>query len=181
MIDRSRTRRGAGLLIAAVLCAALPVHAAGTSRITGKITEGSKKQPVPGAVVIAYHLSLGHAARSEPTGPNGKYEILDLANGYYDLAVEHAGLYVGNQVVNAPPDGLAVANMNLLPSSQVTEQPRGFAGSEQPITGVASFVPPTPSHVAWWAGGGGVALLLLLGASDSSSGGGVPSPSAPLP
>jgi hypothetical protein len=172
MLKGQRLRVWAGVLALALIVSVMPADAAGTSSIKGKLTQGDKKQPIVGATVIAYHLSSAKTSRSQPTGSNGRFEILNLESGYYDLAVEYNGLFVGNQVVNAPPDGSAVANMNLLPASQVGAEPRGFAGSDDPAKGIAAFSDGTRSNVVWWGAGGAAALLIIVAGGGSGGSGG---------
>ena len=157
--------------------AADEVILSGTSRIEGKITSGSKKTPVAGATVLVYHLASGTIFRSQPTAENGRFEVAGLTHGYYDMAVEAPdGLYVGNQVVNVPPDGRTVSNFNLQPTEAGQSGPRDFPGSDQAASGIATFIEKSfwrkPKGIAIWTGGTVVAVAtaaaLLNRDSDSN-------------
>ena len=162
-------------VLAAVACgltgsmAADEATSSGTSGIEGKITSGSKKTPVAGATVLAYHLATGTIFRSHPTAENGSFEVTGLSLGYYDMAIEAPdGLYVGNQVVNVPPDGRAVSDFNLVPTGPEESGPREFPGSDQAPSGTATFTEKSfwrkPKGIAIWAGGtAAVALAIILG------------------
>ena len=146
----------------------------GTSRIEGKITSGSKKTPVVGATILAYNLATGTIFRSQPTAKNGRFEVTGLAHGYYDMAVEAPdGLYVATQVVNVPPDGRAVSDLNLQPTGAGESGPRDFPGSDQAASGIAALIEKSfwlkPKGIAIWGGGTVVALALLLGGGSDSN------------
>ena len=146
-----------------------------SSTIKGKITTGPKKTPVPGATVLVYHLATATIHRSAPTDEKGHYEVSGLEHGYYDLAVESPdGLYVGNQVVNLPPGGKVVSNFNLQVSETAESSPRDFPGSDQPATGIASFLEKSfwkkPKGIAIWVSGSAVAAALLLSGGSSGDG-----------
>ena len=147
---------------------------AGTSRIEGKITSGASRTPVAGATVLAYHLSDATIFRSQPTAPDGHFEITGLVHGYYDMAVQaRAGLFVGTRVINVPPDGRAVSNFNLQPTETGERGPRYFPGSDQPAAGFARLVPKSfwlqPKGIALWSGGAAAAAALLLSGSTDDS------------
>ncbi len=143
----------------------------GTSRIEGKITAGSKKTPVAGATVLVYHLASGTIFQSPPTAENGRFEVTGLTHGYYDMAVEAPdGLYVATQVVNVPPDGRAVSDLNLQPTGAGLSGPRQFPGSDQPASGIAALIEKSfwlkPKGIAIWTGGTAAAIALGLSLGD---------------
>jgi hypothetical protein len=149
--------------------------AQGLSIILGKVFDVTGKTPVVGATVLAYHLSTEQVYSSSPTNPKGVFEIPDVPRGYYDLAVETAeGLFVGNQVLNVPPDGKAIVHFDLDSFSAPAGQgAREFPGSERPSSGVAQ-VDERPTQKDFWSSTKGIAILgsiggvgLLLLASDS--------------
>ena len=171
-----------------VLCAFVmsglvtPLLAAADSGIVGRITIGGAA-PDSGTV-LAYHLATGDVFRAE-LGPNGEFSFPGLDNGYYDIAVETAdGLYVANQVVNAPPGGTANVKYDLVSSVALGEGPRPFPGSDRQASGIARLTAGGPKgggglsgkKVAIWGTAGGIAAVLLLSGGSS---GGSSSPSAP--
>ena len=178
----------ATLLIATLIFGVSPALAAepnevGTSRIVGKITSGDKKKPVEGAEALAYHLSSAQVYRSASTAADGRFEFTGLLHGYYDLAIQtNIGLWVGTSVINAPPNGKAVANLHLIPSSAVgqSEEARDFPGADQAPIGIAQFVEGgmKPKGIALLTAGGvlgALGIASLLNESDA------PPPSATLP
>jgi hypothetical protein len=152
----------------------------GNSRLFGKII-GTDGKPLPGARVLAYHLSSEDVFTSEPTDSGGQYEIDQLPYGYYDLAVETAdGLYVANQVVNVAPSGKASISLELKTLVQASAageaQARLFPGAEQDPSGVAAVSEKLTGREFWKSAkgvaiiaGGGAALLLLIASSDSDT------------
>jgi len=142
------------------------------SSIIGKVTEGDPKVPVVNASVVAYHLSTAQIYRSTVTLSSGKFEITGLPHGYYDLAIETPdGLFVANQVLNVPPDGKAVANLQLVPSTLAEQGPREFPGSDQATAGIAQMLKKKKKKgIAILSGLGGAAVLgLAAGDGDGKS------------
>ena len=191
MMTRVRTRSVwlRALVLATVACGLTAAFAAddaapaGTSRIEGKITSGAKKTPVGGATVLVYHLATAKIFRSAPTGQNGRFEVTGLIHGYYDVAVETPdGLFVGNQVVNAPPDGRAISNFHLVPAGPGQSKPRDFPGAEKPPTGLATYSQESfwkkPKGIALWVGGGVAVIALAVSLADDDDDP-PPSPSSP--
>jgi hypothetical protein len=177
-------------LVATILVAALVLGPAlalaqepaepGTSSIAGKLAGGDPKRPVAGATVLAYHLSTAQIYRSSVTLTDGRYEVVGLPHGYYDLAIETSdGFYVANQVVNVPPDGKAVANLELVPAEDAGQPPREFPGSDQTPSGIAQMLKKSKKKgIAILAGVGGAAAVAAA-AGGSSGGGGYVSPITP--
>jgi len=152
-----------------------PLLAAADSGIVGKISIGGAAQE--SGTVLAYHLATGDVFRAE-LGPKGEFSFPGLESGYYDIAVETAdGLYVANQVVNAPPGGTASVKYELMSSTALGEGPRPFPGSDRQASGIARLTAGGPKggggmsgkKVAIWGTAGGIAAVLLL--SGGSSGG----------
>ena len=142
-----------------------------TSMIVGKLASEAK-QPLVNAKVIAFHLSTGEVFESSRSLSNGRYQILRLQPGYYDLAIETpAGLFVANQVVNVPPNGKAVANLQVV-TSATGEAPRDFPGSDTPPQGIAQLLVKggafSSKKKLIWGGAAAVAGAALLGGSSSS-------------
>jgi len=159
-----------------------PLMAAADSGIVGKIVSGGAAQE--SGTVLAYHLATGEVFRGE-LGPKGEFSIPGLESGYYDIAVETTdGLYVANQVVNAPPGGTASVKYDLTTSVALGEGPRPFPGSDQQASGIARLTSGGPKggagmsgkKVATWGTAGGIAAVLLLSGGSS---GGSSSPSNP--
>jgi hypothetical protein len=171
------------VLVAALILGTQPLPAAETptGTIKGSVRDSTGNQAVLNATVLAYHLSSASIYRSAPTNEKGKYEITGLQHGYYDVAVETAdGLYVGNQVVNVPPDGKATASFSLIESTSFGPDTREFPGAETPTTGIAQYAKEkSKKGIALIAGGSLLVVLLLAAGGSSSSGGGPPSPSTP--
>ncbi len=146
----------------------------GNSTLAGTIVSDSKKK-VSGATVLAYQLSTAQVFRSAPTGEKGHYEIAGLSHGYYDIAVEtNSDLFVGNQVINVPAQGNAVASFSLTTSDVIGTGPRDFPGSDRAPTGFATLVTQnfwmTGKGIAIWAGGGLATVILIVAGTRSSSG-----------
>jgi hypothetical protein len=165
----------------------------GNSTLSGKIT-GSDGKPLPGARVLAYHLSSEDIFSSEPTDSKGEYLIAGLPYGYFDLAVETGdGLFVANQVFNVAPGSKTAISMSLRTLAQAEgtgeAQARVFPGASQEPSGVAAVSEKltgrefwrSPKGVAIIAGGGALVLLAIAsgGSSSSSSPEPEPSPSTP--
>ena len=155
-----------------LICALLPIAGAqespdntpGYSRISGQVKRSEGNRPVVGAIIVAYHLSTGEIFRSEPTGGKGKFEIPNLRQGYYDLAVEAAdGLFVGSAVVNLSPDGKTTILLSLTErDAPGSESPREFPGVDQPAAGSARIREKLTGK-EFWKSPGGVAILSSLG------------------
>jgi len=158
----------------------LPAAEAPTGTISGTVRDSAGQEVVRNATVLAYHLSSANIYRSAPTGEKGKYEITGLQHGYYDVAVETVdGLYVGNQVVNVPPNGKATASFSLLDSTSFGPDTREFPGTDTPTTGIARYAKEKSKKGVALIVGGSLLVVLLLVAGGSSSSGGPPSPSTP--
>jgi hypothetical protein len=157
-----------------------------TAKLEGKVLGLDGKTPVSGAKIIAYHLSTEQLFEALPTGPNGQYEIAALPYGYFDLAVETPeGVFVGNQVVNIPPDGTAGITFTLSPHTD--GRPRVFPNSDMTASGTAQVQEKlkgrafwrSPKGVAIMAGTGGALLLAVAGGDSDTSAPTAASPSTP--
>jgi hypothetical protein len=144
------------------------------SRITGKVLSPEGK-PVPGATVMAYHLSTGKLYTAPPTGANGEYSLDSLPYGYFDLAIEtEAGVFVGNQVVNLAPASKAVVNFTTVEYGAGDPAARSFPGTDEESAGVARVREKLTGRAFWTSakgvailtGGGAVALLAIASGSD---------------
>jgi hypothetical protein len=134
-----------------------------------------------GAQILAYHLSSQQLFTSAPADAKGHYELTGLPRGYFDIAVRTSeGLYVAGQVIELAFEGKAVLFLSLTAAeSAASMRVRRFAGSEEPVAGVAELQRKNPTlrgktRAALLAGGGALALLALGGGTDSSA-----SPSSP--
>ncbi len=150
--------------------------AAGTARLSGKVTTAAGKAPASGTRVLAYHLSTETLYAADVKG--NEYRLTELPYGYFDLAVELAdgGIYVGNQVVNVPPAGKVSVSFSIV---QAPGSPnRDFPGTEQASAGQVKIQERlrgrdfwrSPRGIAILAGGGGAVLLAIAsgGGSDST-------------
>jgi hypothetical protein len=159
------------LLMFSVTAAPPAPESSGSSSIIGKVTKGDPKKPVVNATVVMYHLSTAQIFRSAATMSTGKFEITGLPHGYYDVAIETPeGLFVANQVVNVPPDGKAVANLQLVPSTLAEQGPREFPGSDLASAGIAQMYKKSKKKGTAILSGVGGAAVLGLAAGGGSSG-----------
>src|SRR5581483_2930066 len=69
-------------------------HAVGETngRIAGTVTEAQTGAPVPGATVTAAGPALIGAPRTVTTGDDGRYEIVELPPGRYEVEVSYSGV-----------------------------------------------------------------------------------------
>jgi hypothetical protein len=168
-----------------VLSAVAPARAAssGSGRLAGTL-EGESAGPMAGARVLLYHLATESVFSSSPTGEGGHYELTNLPEGYYDLAVETpAGLYVADRVVHLDSPGEAALGLTARPYAEGTAR-REFPGADAKPVGIAA-VQESDSTGFWGKPGGisviaGAGLAGLLVLSNSSGDDDDPaSPSAP--
>ncbi len=159
--------------------AAAPAPMTGTSGLSGKIV-GADGQPVPGATVLAYHLSTEEVYRSNPTDDKGAFSFDKLPYGYFDVAVlGPSGLFVADAVVNVPPSGKATVSLALV-SGAPEATLRTFPGTDQQPVGIATMA--RSSDKSFWSSAGGIAVLVGGGAvalAALASGGGGDSTSSP--
>lgn len=149
-----------------------------TAKIAGKVLDAQGKQ-VPGARMLAYHLSSEQLFTSEPTEKNGECRIEGLPYGYYDLAIETPdGLFVANRVINLAPAGTAAVILTVVPYQPATASAaRKHPGSDQEPLGQAELSRKpkgrefwrSPKGVAIIAGIGGAGLLAIALGSDSET------------
>ena len=169
-----RVRTSVALLLAVALGAQLPFATAaqeppaapqapakGEARILGRVMDADKT-PVRGAKVLAFHLSYAQTFSSSETDDNGRFEIVDLPYGYFDIAVSSPdGLFVANEVVNVPPSGKVALSMTLVPSGTGAAQPRGFSGLDQTPSGIAQV--DSGKAGGFWGSAKGLAILGGIG------------------
>jgi hypothetical protein len=157
-------------------------------RVEGRVLGKDGQTPVAGAVIRAVHLRTAQTLASTPTDAKGAFALEAVPYGYVDVAVETAeGGFVGNQVVNVPPDGRVEVTLVLIRNEDMPEgwwsgrQPKTMPGTDQPAIGVATVQPR--GEQAFWrsrtgigilAGAGALALLALVG-----GGGGDDAPASP--
>ena len=84
-----------GVLLAA--CAALAPRSAWAvgetnGRIAGTVTEAATGAPVPGATVTVSGSQLIGGPRTVTTGDDGRYEIVEIPGGRYNVEVSYAGV-----------------------------------------------------------------------------------------
>ncbi len=82
------------ILAAAVAFVPSVAHAIGETngRIAGTITEAQTGAPVPGATVTISGKNLIGAPRNVSTGEDGRYEVVELPPGPYDVEVSYSGV-----------------------------------------------------------------------------------------
>lgn len=158
----------------------------GTGTLSGVILEIGGKKKAGRAVIHAYHIDTGKVVSSEPSGPNGGFELKGVPSGYLDLAVEYGGeIFIANQVVNMPPSGKLVLKFILsdfgrLPAEEALGgRDNRFPGTDKTAAGYASIKTKlrgrefwrSPKGIAIIAGGGGLALLGIAagGENDASA------------
>jgi hypothetical protein len=165
------------LVLAVLLSAGGPVRAQssepspGTSKLIGRVVAADGKSPVAGATVLGHHLSSSKVY-SAATDAKGRYKLEGLAYGYYDLAVEAAGLFVGEKVVNLGPASKESIVITLAPGS-VPEPPR-YPGIEAAPSGRAEIREQVRGREFWTSARGiailgaigGITLLVLAGSSS---------------
>jgi len=193
-----KRRRSTATLATFLSLALLSPHAslaqeAGNSILAGKLVEADGKTPLAGARMHVYHLSSEETYVSDPTGPDGKYQMEGLPFGYFDMAIETGeGMFVADQVVNLPPSGkvvvtLAVARFGT-EETRPEDEARIFPGSDDPASGVARVSKKATGRQFWRSSkgvailaGGAAVLLLLIAVSGGSSEDTPPVSSASLP
>jgi hypothetical protein len=87
-------RLGRLLLLALLVAAPRLARAVGeqNGRIGGTITEAQTGAPVPGATVTVSGSSLIGGPRSVTSGDDGRYELVELPPGRYDVQVSYEGV-----------------------------------------------------------------------------------------
>ena len=145
-----------------------------SSEFSGKLL-GTDGRAAGGAEILAYHLATAELI-SATTDAKGKFTILDVPYGYYDMAVRSGDeLYVADQVANVSATGKTVVELHLQPFTKATRADlRSFPGAEIAPVGLAHVIDPqmgpsfwrSPWGISTLAGGGAIALILLNGGSD---------------
>src|SRR3954471_1812802 len=81
-------------LIAAAVALPLAVHAAGEQfgRIEGTVIDAASQVPVPGATIVVSGPSMIGGAKTLTTGDDGRYEVVGLPAGRYEVEVSYAGV-----------------------------------------------------------------------------------------
>jgi hypothetical protein len=195
-------RRGRIIACALVVSLAAPVAvladegtaaaaAPGTGRVKARVFGSNGKTPVAGALLRAYHLDSGKVYSSSPATGKGECELKGLPYGYLDIAIETKdGVFVGNQVVNVPPDGTVTLSVTLTKYAERTpawwsgKAPRQVPGTRNESQGIAELNMKSQGRAFWTSPGGlaiiggatGLVLLALTSQSGSSS---TTSPSSP--
>lgn len=152
---RDRGRRlgaAAGLSLALVLSsspglAETAEPAAKGSGLEGKVLSAETGAPTQGAVVTAVHLETGGVFTSLPTARDGRFHLMDLPYGYYEIAIEAGGvLYAATAVVNAPPGRRGDFDLRLrppggAPNAWSSMPPGGISipGLDRPASGIAEI------------------------------------------
>jgi hypothetical protein len=90
----TKTRLKVALVLAVALTAPATAWAVGETagRIGGVVTEAQTGAPVPGATVTANSKELIGGPRSVTTGDDGRYELVELPPGRYDVDVSYSGV-----------------------------------------------------------------------------------------
>jgi hypothetical protein len=177
-------RRTSAALVLVVVSTLTPLHAASSagSRLAGTL-QGEAAGPLTGARVLLYHLATESVFSSPLTGEGGHYELSNLPEGYYDLAVETpGGLYVADRVVHLDASGEAALGLTARPYAEGTAR-REFPGADTMPVGIAAVHEPDsggfwgrPAGISVIAGAGIAGLLVLSNGGDDDD---PASPSAP--
>ena len=144
-----------------------------SSNLDGKVI-GLDGQPAAGVEIMIYHLATA-GLFSATTGVDGKFTLLELPLGYYDLAARSAdGLYVADQVAqvsSTETNPVALQLTTVGPSARADL--RAFAGANEAPIGLAVMMDQTrrafwgsPTGISILAGGGALVLIALLNDSD---------------
>ena len=140
-----------------------PLPEAGS--LQGKVLGPDGKTPIAGAVVYAYHLDSDEIFASGDTDGKGRYEIVGLPLGWFDLFVRtEKGVFVANHVVNIPPKGKISASFTLTDYGAESTwfsgtTRRNVPGLEETATGVASL-DRTAKGKSFWAKPAGLGILI---------------------
>jgi hypothetical protein len=156
----------------------------GTGRVKARVFGSNGKTPVAGAILHAYHLDSGKVYSSSPATGKGDCELKGLPYGYLDIAIEtKEGTFVGNQVVNVPPDGTVTISLTLTKYAERTpawwsgKTPRQVPGTRNESQGIAELNMKSRGQAFWTSPGGlaiiggatGLVLLALTGQGGGSS------------
>jgi hypothetical protein len=155
-------RRTSAALVLALLWTIAPVPAAstGSGRLAGTL-QGEAAGPMTGARVLLYHLATESVYSSSPTGEEGRYELTNLPEGYYDLAVETpGGLYVADRVVHLDSPGEAALGLTARPYAEGTAR-REFPGADAMPVGIAAVHEPNTG--GFWGKPGGISVIAGAG------------------
>jgi len=150
----------------------------GKSELSGTVVAPDGDQPVAGATVVLLELATGAVTRSTPTSAKGRFEIVGLGLGYYEISVETPdGVYVGSRIVDVAPSTKEKITVTLAPldaaaAADATARLPAGAGS---VGGEARVGERTTGRDFWKSpkgiailAGGGTAILLWLATSGNS-------------
>jgi len=91
-----RFHKFALLAVVALPLLALPsaVQAAGEQfgRIEGTVIDAASQVPVPGATIVVSGSQMIGGAKSVTTGDDGRYEVVGLPAGRYEVEISYAGV-----------------------------------------------------------------------------------------
>jgi hypothetical protein len=127
MISNGLVRRALAVTLAATLTLAFAPTvswaAEGLGGLNGRIVSADSRTPVEGAVVKAAHLATETVYESARTAANGKFHIVDLPAGSYELAVAtDEGLYPTGTVLDVEADRTGTLALALAPGVNDTEE-----------------------------------------------------------
>jgi hypothetical protein len=153
----------------------------GTGRIAGKVEASDRKTAIPGAVVRALHLESGQTFGSTPADSRGRFSLVDLPHGYYDLWIETSdGAFPSSEAVILPPAGKVSVDFFIEAYEDGRDAARAggdrrlVPGTQQPGVGAAEVRERVGGRDFWKSpagiailGGGIAAVILALAASSS--------------
>jgi hypothetical protein len=91
-IHKTKTLSVAALLISLAISGSAYAVGEVAGRISGTITEQQSGAPVPGATITVSGKNLIGGARNVTTDDSGRYEVVELPPGPYDVEVSYSGV-----------------------------------------------------------------------------------------
>ncbi len=135
------------------------------AELKGKVQDENER-PIQGAVVHMFHLGQETMTLSEATGGNGEFELVGVAHGYYDVAIETAdGIFPVAEVMNIGPKSKATLIFTLIPDAERSADAtarRPFMGSGKTGSGRADLR-TKPRGIDFWKSTKGVVILSAAG------------------
>ena len=194
MIDRSVFSKSVAVgTIIALQLLLFPASGEGAPRdsvIRGKVFESDRKTPIAGVAAKAIHLETEEIFESRPSESNGRYRIIGLPQGHFDLVFESTeGIFLSNRVIVVPPSGKVTASfaLTIKPRKREWWEPeprRVIPGTDQKPDGVARIRERNRTK-SFWKSRKGIAVLVGSGTLvailvfDTGDGRETASPSSP--
>ncbi|ANM29272.1 hypothetical protein ABI59_06230 [Acidobacteria bacterium Mor1] len=135
------------------------------AELKGKVQDDTER-PIRGAVVHLFHLANETMTLSEPTDGGGEFELVGVAHGYYDVAIETAdGTFPVAEVMNVGPKSKATLIFTLIPDAERSADAtarRPFMGTGQAGAGRADLR-SKPRGIDFWKSTKGIVILSAAG------------------